>query len=105
MRTHAHCRRHFRVLPPGLEACAPIQGPGAPAHPRTLPECPICGHVVPPVPEVHMHRKIAAAVFALALLAGCEQAPAVTEPESVAPAMARGGQGAAKRAAPLTNLP
>jgi hypothetical protein len=52
-----------------------------------------------------MQRKIAAAVFALAVLAACEQGPAVTEPDSAAPSLARGGQGAAKRAAPLSNLP
>jgi hypothetical protein len=52
-----------------------------------------------------MHRKIAAAAFALALLAGCDQAPTTAAPDSVAPSMAKGGQGAAKRAAPLTNLP
>jgi hypothetical protein len=52
-----------------------------------------------------MQRKIAAAVFALAMLAGCDQGPAVTEPDSVAPSLARGGKGAAKRAAPLQNLP
>jgi hypothetical protein len=50
-----------------------------------------------------MQRKIAAALFAMAMLAGCEQAPAVLEPDGAS--LARGGQGAAKRAAPLTNLP
>jgi hypothetical protein len=63
------------------------------------------GTYVPQFSEVPMQRKFAAAAFALALLAGCEQAPAVTEPDSAAPSLARGGQGAAKRAAPLTNLP
>jgi hypothetical protein len=51
-----------------------------------------------------MQRKIAAAMFAMAMLAGCEQAPAPMEPEGAA-SLARGGQGAAKRAAPLTALP
>jgi hypothetical protein len=51
-----------------------------------------------------MQRKIAAAMLSLAVLAACEQGPAVLEPEA-APSLARGGQGAAKRAAPLTNLP
>jgi hypothetical protein len=51
-----------------------------------------------------MQRKIAAALFAMAMMAGCEQAPAPLEPAGEA-SLARGGQGAAKRAAPLTNLP
>jgi hypothetical protein len=51
-----------------------------------------------------MQRKIAAAMFAMAMLAGCEQAPAPMEPDGAA-SLARGGQGAAKRAAPLTALP
>jgi hypothetical protein len=58
----------------------------------------------PQFPEAPMQRKIAAAVFALAVLAACEQGPAVMEPDATA-SLARGGQGAAKRAAPLSNLP
>jgi hypothetical protein len=51
-----------------------------------------------------MQRTIAAAMLTLAVLAACEQGPAVTEPDATA-SFARGGQGAAKRAAPLSNLP
>jgi hypothetical protein len=51
-----------------------------------------------------MQRKIAAAMLSLAVLAACEQGPAVLEPDSTA-SFAKGGQGAAKRAAPLSNLP
>ena len=49
-----------------------------------------------------MQRQTAVTLLALAVLAGCEQAP--TEPDAAA-SFARGGQGAARLAAPLTNLP
>jgi hypothetical protein len=52
-----------------------------------------------------MQRKIAAALFALATLAACEQGPAAVVAPDADASFARGGQGAAKRAAPLTNLP
>jgi hypothetical protein len=51
-----------------------------------------------------MQRQTAVTLLALAVLAGCEQAPTVPDPDTAA-SFARGGQGAARLAAPLTNLP